>query len=279
VRRLVRYELSAPVTWLIAAVSAGVYVAQRYGGTWAYYPAPVGAVDKVWHAFGYVRDLILHGEPWRLVTPNLIHTADWGHQYDVPRGLLHLLAVIVGLIAIGPLVERIYGHRRLAVIYITSGTAAYAVLLGLGRDPFLQGGATGAVFGIAGAFLVYALVHGREQRQLVRPAVVVFVLLAAAQYGWNAPNPRILHVAGVFAGAVLGLLLEPRDRLRVPPPVVEPVAYAPPAYAASTAPEPPAVITPPVQPPPVQEPPTQEPPAEPPAEAPRDEPTQDRGPF
>jgi membrane associated rhomboid family serine protease len=254
---------------VIAAVTAGVYNAQRFGGTWAYFPAPVGAVDKVWHAFGYVRFLILHGEPWRLVTPNLIHTTDWGQEY-VPRGLVHLAGVIAGLIAFGPLAERIYGHRRMAVIYITSGTAAYAVLLALGRDPFLQGGATGAVFGVAGAFLVYALVHGRERPQLTRPAVVVFVILAAVQYGWNATNPRVLHVAGVAAGALLGLLLEPRDRARVAPPVTEPAVYAPPP-----------MITPVQEPsitPPDYEPAT-EPTREVPAEAPREEQPHDWGPI
>lgn len=224
-KRFISYEASAPVTWLLAFVTAGVYAGQRLGPVWRTFPAPVGPVDQIWRAFGYVRYLVLHGEPWRIITPNLIHTTDWGRAY-VPRGLLHMLGVVVSLVVIGPLVERIYGHRKLLVIYVASGTAGYAVLLGLNRDPFLQGGATGAVFGVAGAYLVYAIRHGREQRDIVPRAIVMFVLMAAVQYGWDATNPRIIHAGGVAAGFLLGLLLEPRDRVRAtpPPPVARPTS-------------------------------------------------------
>ena len=80
------------MTWVIAAVTAGVYNAQRFGGTWAYYPAPVGPVDKVWHAFGYVRYLILHGEPDEIMRrPSNGQSNPWeAWKYTRPRPLKYV---------------------------------------------------------------------------------------------------------------------------------------------------------------------------------------------
>jgi membrane associated rhomboid family serine protease len=177
----------------------------------------VDGVDRIWADLGYDRHLILTGrQPWRLLTPNLIHTASWWHpsgrlSWIGTVGLLHVLAVCVALLAFGPLVERTFGHRRYAVIYVVSGVAAYALLLVRVPAPDLQGGATGAVYGAFAAFLIFMLRHRREpeHRRYVRPAIVMFVILAAAQYGWNVAAPHLMHVGGFTAGLVLGLVLDP----------------------------------------------------------------------
>jgi len=115
------------------------------------------------------------------------------------------------ILLFGPLVERTFGHRRYAVIYVASGAAAYALLLIRVPAPDLQGGATGAVYGAFAAFLVFMLRHRREPEysHLIRPAIVMFAILAAAQYGWNVGAPHLMHVGGFAAGIVLGLLLDP----------------------------------------------------------------------
>jgi membrane associated rhomboid family serine protease len=220
-----RYELSAPVNLAIVVLTGAVFGAQKYLGR------NVDGVDRIWADLGYDRHLILTGrEPWRLITPNLIHTASWWHPggrlaFIGTVGLLHFVAVALALLAFGPLVERIFGHRKYAVIYVVSGAAAYALLLIRVPAPDLQGGATGAVYGAYAAFLVFMLRHRREPEysHLVRPAIVMFVILAVAQYGWNVGAPHLMHVGGFAAGIVLGLLLDPSGP---PPPEAEkPLAY------------------------------------------------------
>ena len=206
-----RYELSAPVNLAVVLVTGAVFGAQKYLGR------NVDGVDRIWADLGYDRHLILTGrEPWRLLTPNLIHTASWWHPggqiaWIGTVGLLHVLSVCVALLLFGPLIERTFGHRKYLVIYVVSGVAAYALLLIRVPAPDLQGGATGAVYGAFAAFLIFMLRHRREApyARYVRPAIVMFAILAAAQYGWNVAAPHLMHVGGFAAGIVLGLLFDP----------------------------------------------------------------------
>jgi membrane associated rhomboid family serine protease len=226
----VRYELSAPVNLGIVVVTAAVFGAQKY------LARNVEGVDTIWARLGYDRHLILTGrEPWRLLTPNLIHTASWWHPggqlaWIGTVGLLHVLAVCVALLAFGPLIEHVFGHRKYLVIYAVSGVAAYALLLIRVPAPDLQGGATGAVYGAFAAFLIVMLRRRREPgySHLVRPAVAMFLILAIAQYGWNVAAPHLMHVGGFAAGIVLGLLFDPGERQ----------APTPPPPARTAAPEP-----------------------------------------
>lgn len=228
-RAVGRYELSGPVNLAIVLVTSAVFAAQRWVGR----NAP--GVDSIWFELGYNREPILSArEPWRLLSPNLIHTASWWSPtgrlaWIGTIGLLHLLSVVLALLLFGPLVERTFGHRRYAVIYVVSATASYALLLIRDPGPFLQGGATGAVYGVFAAFLVLVLLHRREPyyARLARPAIVMFVILAAAQYGWTEPVPQLIHVGGFGAGLILGLLLDPRVEQRAPeaPTTYEPISY------------------------------------------------------
>ena len=207
-----RYELSAPVNLAVVLITGGVFAAQKY------YAGKLFVVDRVWADLGFVRRLIVDGkQPWRLITPNLIHTASWWRpagrlSWIGTVGLLHLVAVLLALMLFGPLVERTFGHRRFAVIYVVCGLAAYALLLVRRPGPFLQGGASGAVYGVFAAFLILVARHRHEHgyRHLIRPAIVMFAIMAGAQYGWNADAPRLLHVGGFAAGIVLGVALDPR---------------------------------------------------------------------
>lgn len=230
-RAFARYEIAAPVNLVIILGTSAVFAAQKYLGR----NAP--GVDRLWFDLGYDRHLVLTGrEPWRLITPNLIHTANWWQPGGTIAwigtiGLLHLLSVVIALLAFGPLIERTFGHRKYFVLYAVTGTAAYALLLIRSPGPYLQGGATGAVYGVFAAFLIVWLLHRREPAyaRLTRPAVTMFVILAAAQYGWNAGAPHLLHVGGFAAGIVLGLLLDPRTpqepEVTEQPPVYQPISY------------------------------------------------------
>jgi hypothetical protein len=71
---------------------------------------------------------------------------------------------------------------------------------------------------------------------LVRPAIVMFVILAAAQYGWNGAAPHLMHVGGFAAGIVLGLLFDPGEREPAAPPAREPEPVAAPLEPPASQP-------------------------------------------
>ena len=147
-------------------------------------------------------------EWWRLLTCGFLHA-----------NLIHLIVNVYALSALGPLVERLWGTRRLILIYVValvSGSLASTV-----ATVGISVGASGAVFGLFGAIAVFSTVHrrfiepgarGRLWLNLVGIAAVNVILGIGIPFVDNAAH------AGGFAGGVLAsLLLNPvptQDRRR-----------------------------------------------------------------
>ena len=93
-------------------------------------------------------------------------------------GFFHLLANSFGLFIFGGMVERIFGSVAFAAIYLVAGVLGKPVQL-LGRHRHLQqgrpigAGASGAVFGIVGAFGSYLLLNRHVLGQMGRQAMMV----------------------------------------------------------------------------------------------------------
>ena len=144
--------------------------------------------------------LIASGEYWRLFTSMFLHA-----------GLLHLAFNSYALWIFGSMVEPEIGRWRFLAVYLLTGLAAaassYAFL-----DPGTVGvGASGAVFGIFGVFLVYnyrrrytALGAARLRSGLVMLALNLFLGFSIPGIDWRA------HVGGLLAGSVAGLALDAR---------------------------------------------------------------------
>ena len=94
----------------------------------------------VQHAGFFSAPLATRGEPWRLVTANLLH-----------GGPIHLALNVLGLLVLGGLVERTLGSARTVLI---AGLAALgSTLAGLYAGYDMLVGASGIVAGFAGALL------------------------------------------------------------------------------------------------------------------------------
>lgn len=128
------------------------------------------------HHAGFMSPLLAaNGEPWRLVTANLLH-AD----------LTHLTFNVLGLLALGAIVEWPLGAFRTVLVLGLSGGAAMASAWLAGYDALV--GASGMVTGLAGAAL---WLEYRRPEQL--PA------------GWRLP--RRLFVGALLFDALLPLVL------------------------------------------------------------------------
>ena len=141
----------------------------------------------------------LSGEWWRLLTNTFIH-----------GGLLHIAFNMWCLWSLGRLAEAVYGHWTFAAVYLLCGlSGSIGTII---RSPLAPSvGASGAVFGIAGA-LISSFYLG--EFSLPRSAISGMLRSVIAFVGYNlfigAMIPYIdnaAHVGGLVMGLILGALI------------------------------------------------------------------------
>jgi membrane associated rhomboid family serine protease len=150
--------------------------------------------------------------PFALVTYTFVH-----------GGWIHLLGNMLFLFLTGPFIEDLYGRPLFAVLYFVSGIAgAGAFAAGAPQAQAALVGASGAIAGVMGAFLVRLAARRIEflvlpvpivpafRFKLKLPAFVVIPLWAAEQLyyafsvaGADSPVAFSAHVGGFVAGLVL----------------------------------------------------------------------------
>jgi membrane associated rhomboid family serine protease len=130
---------------------------------------------------------VADGEAYRLITSAFLH-----------GGIVHLLLNMYLLYLIGPQLEGVLGRLRFTVLYFASalGGSALSYAFSPQNQPSL--GASGAVFGLMGAYLVV-------NRRLGRDSTPIIVLLAI-NFAYGFLVPRIdwrAHLGGLLTGALV----------------------------------------------------------------------------
>jgi rhomboid protease GluP len=145
--------------------------------------------------------LIAAGQYWRLLTATFLHI-----------GILHLLFNGYSLYILGSMVESRFGHSRFVILYLLAGVAgSTASFLG---NKALSAGASGAIFGLMGAVIVY---FARYRHNLPSGGRQLSSILMVAGFNlvWGLSSQQIDnlgHVGGLIAGLLLGLAFCPRYR-------------------------------------------------------------------
>ena len=140
------------------------------------------------------------GQWWRLATAMFLHF-----------GVLHLALNMWALWDVGRLVERLYGRLRFSALYLGSGVAGNLLSLVVQGNRAVSGGASGAIFGLYGALLVFLWrerkhVDRREFRWLFG-AATVFTLLTLIMGHFVPGIDNAAHIGGLLTGALLGRVL------------------------------------------------------------------------
>jgi membrane associated rhomboid family serine protease len=167
------------VTWAIIALCVIVYVLQLLPGSTVtqdllYYPP------------------FTPTEPWRMVTALFVHS---------PSSFLHILLNMVSLYLFGPIVERLLGRVRYLALYLISGFGGSVAVLLIAPDTPVVG-ASGAIFGLLGAFFVIARRLGGNSTQVLIVIVINLGIgfLPGTNIAWQA------HLGGLVTGAAVALV-------------------------------------------------------------------------
>ena len=188
---------SMPVTQAIFGINVAVFAAMLLALGAAMLDNPSGQDLVHWGAnFG---PLTVSGQWWRLLTCVFVH-----------GGLLHIGFNMWCLWSLGRLAESVYGHWTFATVYLICGLAASLASV-IWNPVTLSVGASGAIFGIAGALIAsfylgeFSLPRGALSGTL--RSVVVFV-------GYNlffgaviARTDNAAHIGGLLMGLLLGALI------------------------------------------------------------------------
>jgi rhomboid protease GluP len=170
-------------TYILIAANVAVYiVTSYYGGS---------AIQTNDSAFSEATVLyapfVFHGEWWRMITSMFVH-ADIAH---IAGNMLFLF--IYGLRA-----EKMFDLKEYMAIYFLSGLAGNALTL---LTDFVSLGASGAIFGVLGAVMIYSR---RSIGQSILTAVIYAFFLFTINIG---PNVNIwAHLGGLVVGLALGYL-------------------------------------------------------------------------
>jgi membrane associated rhomboid family serine protease len=142
--------------------------------------------------------LIANGQFWRLLSAMFLHA-----------GLLHIAFNAYALYLFGSMIDTNLGRTRFVLIYFVTGLLASATSYAFG-DVLVTGvGASGAIFGIFGAFIAYnyrrrhlAMAAANLRWAATLLVLNAFIALGFARIDWQA------HVGGLVAGIAAGVVAE-----------------------------------------------------------------------
>lgn len=138
------------------------------------------------------------GAWWQILTSAFTHSE-----------VIHIAFNMFALWILGPQLERLLGRTRFLALYLVSALAASAFVM-LFSGPFVSTvGASGAIFGMLGAFLLVARKHGGNVRQILilLGANVVITVVGSSFISWQG------HLGGLIGGLAVtaALIYLPRQ--------------------------------------------------------------------
>ncbi|WP_334073340.1 MULTISPECIES: rhomboid family intramembrane serine protease [Paenibacillus] len=182
-----------PVTSLILAANVIMFLLVTFNG---------GSGDALTQLkYGALTNMEPYAsEGWRLFASMFLH-----------HDLTHLISNCFAILVFAPPLERLLGHWRYALLYLGGGLVGNLISLEIYRQSMenhLSVGASGAIYGVYGAFLYIALLQrhliDQSSRQTLYSLLIIGVVfsLIVPQVNWMA------HFGGLLGGFFLyGLII------------------------------------------------------------------------
>jgi membrane associated rhomboid family serine protease len=185
---------STPATYILIAINVIVFLVEITNGSGGLFKEQV---SRFVEDFGLYGPLIAEAEWYRLVTSGFLHAS-----------IFHIGFNMLILFFLGRLLEPALGTPRFLVLYFASLLAGSFGALVVEPNAFTIG-ASGAVFGLAGAAFIIA--RGRGMGALAGEIgfLIVFNLV------FSLASPRISiggHIGGLIGGAICALAIVAGER-------------------------------------------------------------------
>ncbi|GMK39615.1 putative rhomboid protease YdcA [Paenibacillus sp. CCS19] len=176
-----------PVTAALIAINLVIYgYVELKGG-------PNGS--DILFRYGFLQteiDPYVTTEWWRYVTSMFLH-ADF----------MHLFFNMTSLIIFAPPLERLLGSVRYTVLYMAAGVAGNLLSAVVYSGVTLSVGASGAIYGIDGAFLFFAI-FGKHLLDKGTQQTVYSIIAIGLVYSFMNTNVNVAaHIGGAIAGFIL----------------------------------------------------------------------------
>jgi rhomboid protease GluP len=147
--------------------------------------------------------LVLEGQVWRLFTSAFLHF-----------GFIHLVMNMVALVFSGQMLEQVLGTMRFIVLYCLSALGCSLTSL-YWHHPGNAAGASGAIFGIMGAMLFYAVfkIGDKSNRVIFFLVFGIFGLftLITDLVAWSHSD-MAGHLGGMVTGMIVAIFFIPVAR-------------------------------------------------------------------
>ena len=176
---------TAPVSFSIIGVTVGIFMLSMY--------PPANA--WLLHNLAMLGVAIDAGEWWRIFTAALLHA-----------NFIHIGFNMYALYLFGPRLEQQVGSAPFAALYVAAAATGSLVSYQLGDPTIPSIGASGAIFGLFGAWLVasWKMRHTPGGQALFRQLFVLLAINIAIGFmpgiDWRA------HMGGLLAGAAIAWL-------------------------------------------------------------------------
>jgi membrane associated rhomboid family serine protease len=192
---LARSLARAQVTSLILAANVSVFALMLATG------APTSGRTLL--RFGALPGRLPASQWWRLITATFVHI-----------GFAHIAFNMFALILFSGSIEQRYGKARFAALYLGSGVLGSASSLAFSHST-ISAGASGAIFGILGAWLAIALIHRGAPGMSGQLRSLLFLIGINVYIGIATPGIDLhAHLGGLAGGFAIATAIELSLRVR-----------------------------------------------------------------
>jgi rhomboid protease GluP len=187
--------LPVSVSQLFVGINVAVFLAMGLAGISLTEPT----TPQLLHWGANYGPLTLGGQWWRLLTSCFLHI-----------GIIHIAFNMWCLWDLGALAEMLYGPWTFAGVYLVSGVASMTASVWW-RFGGVSAGASGAIFGLAGAlaasFYLGEFSLPREQIMRQFRSLILFVVYNLLFGAVAGHIDNAAHIGGLVSGAILGALI------------------------------------------------------------------------
>lgn len=152
--------------------------------------------DKILLGLGQYNNFVMSGGWWQLFTAMFVHVH-----------LFHLLGNMLFLLIFGARGEELFSEKEFFFIYFAGGLSGNLLTLLMGPST-VSAGASGAIFGMFGACVIYL---GQRRGQSIMGALIFsfYLLILSAGVRVNV----FAHFGGLVAGLAIGYTLAKSRKL------------------------------------------------------------------